>query len=267
MRNFFKGFIIGIGKIIPGVSGALLAILMGVYDKSIFYINNFKDNRRESIKYLFPLGIGIILSVMLFSKVISYLLIKYYTMTMLFFVGLIIGTISSVKEKVMTKDYYLVIISVSIFLFLTFIGIGDEYLLKGDVTDLIVFFISGIFEAMGTVIPAISSTALLMSIGTYKSIVTCIGNIMNISLIMDNLRIIVPFGIGTIIGTIIVVKVVDYMFRRYYHKVYAIIFGLLIATIVTMIINTFKYTVTIMELFLGVVLMFIGIFISMLFDK
>ena len=33
MSNFFKGFIIGIGKIIPGLSGALLAITMGVYDK------------------------------------------------------------------------------------------------------------------------------------------------------------------------------------------------------------------------------------------
>ena len=38
MNNLIKGFIIGIGKILPGVSGALLAILMGVYDKSIDYI-------------------------------------------------------------------------------------------------------------------------------------------------------------------------------------------------------------------------------------
>ena len=41
MKNFFKGFIIGIGKIIPGVSGAMLAIIMGVYDKALFYLNNF----------------------------------------------------------------------------------------------------------------------------------------------------------------------------------------------------------------------------------
>ena len=37
MKNILKGFIIGIGKIIPGFSGALLAILLGVYDKSIDY--------------------------------------------------------------------------------------------------------------------------------------------------------------------------------------------------------------------------------------
>ena len=49
MINFIKGFIIGIGKIIPGVSGAMLATIMGVYDKSIFYICNFKNNIKTAI--------------------------------------------------------------------------------------------------------------------------------------------------------------------------------------------------------------------------
>ena len=74
MMNIIKGFIIGIGKIIPGVSGAILAISIGVYDKSIYYLNNFKNNKRESIKYLFPLGLGIIISIVSFSKIINYLL-------------------------------------------------------------------------------------------------------------------------------------------------------------------------------------------------
>ena len=65
MINFFKGLIIGIGKIIPGVSGSVLALLLGVYKKSIEYINNFKNNKKESIKYLLPLGAGTLLSIIL----------------------------------------------------------------------------------------------------------------------------------------------------------------------------------------------------------
>ena len=49
MKNFFKGFVIGVGKIIPGVSGAILAIIMGIYDKSIYYLSNFSKNKKESI--------------------------------------------------------------------------------------------------------------------------------------------------------------------------------------------------------------------------
>ena len=89
MINFIKGFIIGIGKIIPGVSGAMLATIMGVYDKAIFYICNFKNNIKAAIKYLFPIGIGVIVSIILFSKIISLCLDKYYVITMLFFIGLI----------------------------------------------------------------------------------------------------------------------------------------------------------------------------------
>ena len=116
MKNILKGFIIGIGKIIPGVSGAILALSLGVYDKSIYYINNFKYNKKESLKYLLPLAIGIILSIIFFSKIINYLLDKYYVLTMLFFIGLIIGTIPSTLKEVNKKNYYLVIISFLIFL-------------------------------------------------------------------------------------------------------------------------------------------------------
>ena len=47
---FLKGFIIGIGKIIPGVSGSVLAVSMGVYEKSLDYLANF---RKMLKKFLF----------------------------------------------------------------------------------------------------------------------------------------------------------------------------------------------------------------------
>ena len=100
MLNLLKGFIIGIGKIIPGVSGSVLAITLGVYDKSVEYINNFKHNKKESLKYLLPLGIGIIISIIIFSKIITILLDKYYQITMLFFIGLIIGGLPEIIKKV-----------------------------------------------------------------------------------------------------------------------------------------------------------------------
>lgn len=267
MINILKGFIIGIGKIIPGVSGAILAISMGVYDKSIYYINNFKDNKKDSIKYLLPLSIGIIISIIFFSKIISYLLDKYYIITMLLFVGLIIGTIPSITKEINKKDYYLTIISFIIFLSLSLLGANNNYILKENITDKIVFLLSGVLEAIGTVVPGVSSTALLMTIGTYKIIISSISNITNISNIVINLKIIVPFIIGTIIGLLIVVKIIDYLFKKYHNKVYSIILGLLLSTIVVMMIDTFKYQTSILNIFIGIILMIIGIFISNIFEK
>ncbi len=260
MINILKGFIIGIGKIIPGVSGAILAISMGVYDKSIYYINNFKDNKKESIKYLLPLGIGIIISIIFFSKIINFLLDKYYVITMLFFIGLIIGTIPSITKEINKKDYYLIIISFIIFLSLSLLGVKNTYIIKGNIIDIVIFIISGFMEAIGTVVPGVSSTALLMTIGTYKIIISSIANI-------TNLKIIVPFIIGTILGLLIIVKIIGYLFKKYHNKVYSVILGLLLSTIVVMMIDTFKYQTTMLNIFIGIILMIIGIYISSIFEK
>lgn len=84
-----KGLIIGFAKVMPGVSGAILAISMGVYDKGINAITRFFDNIKENTKFLFFIGIGIIIAIMLGSNIVYFLLNNYYVITMLFFMGLI----------------------------------------------------------------------------------------------------------------------------------------------------------------------------------
>ena len=86
-----------------------------------FYICNFKNNIKAAIKYLFPIGIGVIVSIILFSKIISLCLDKYYVITMLFFIGLIIGGFSFIVNKVNKKDYYISIISFIIFFLIHFV--------------------------------------------------------------------------------------------------------------------------------------------------
>lgn len=267
MKNIFKGFIIGIGKIVPGVSGAILAILMGVYDKSVHYINNFKYNKKESIKYLLPLCIGILLSIVLFSKVINYLLNNYYVVTMLFFVGLIIGTIPSIRQKTNKKKRYITIISLVMFLTISIFGIKNNYIPKNNIVDIVVFIISGLCEAIGTVVPGVSSTALLMNIGTYKIIIFTLANITNVNQIIYNLKIVIPFGIGLAMGLIIVVKIIDYLFKKHNNKLNSAILGLLISNIIVMIINIFKEKISFINIIIGLIFMIIGIFISNIFEK
>ena len=73
-----KGFLIGIGKIIPGVSGSLLAISLGVYDKAINSLVNLSNNFKENIYFLGKLAIGVVIAIMFFSNVIAYLLNSHY---------------------------------------------------------------------------------------------------------------------------------------------------------------------------------------------
>lgn len=260
MKNFLKGFIIGIGKIIPGVSGAILAISMGIYDKALEYISNFSKNKKESIKYLFPIGLGIILSIIFFSKIISHALSRYYVITMLFFIGLIIGGLPFITGKTEKKDYYIVIISFVALFLISIGGINNLYIIKNNFIDYIIFFLSGIVEAIGTIVPGISSTALLMVIGTYDSIVYSIGNLININIL-------IPFAIGIIFGLYFVVKIINFLFKKYENKVYAFVLGVLLSSIVLLIIQSFKNNFTIIELIVGLIFMVVGIVISNFMEK
>ena len=101
---FLKGIIIGLGKILPGVSGSLIAISLGVYEESINAISNFlKDIKKYSI-YLGILGLGILVSIVFFSKIMANLFINHYNFTMSFILGALFGIIPNMWKKSAPKN-------------------------------------------------------------------------------------------------------------------------------------------------------------------
>ena len=59
MLNFLKGIVVGIGGIAPGLSGSVLLVILGLYQKTITAIGTlFKDFKRNLI-FLFPLFLGL----------------------------------------------------------------------------------------------------------------------------------------------------------------------------------------------------------------
>ena len=86
-----KGMIIGLANVIPGVSGGTLMITLGIYEQVIDIISHFFSNFKKNLKFIIPLGIGVVLSLLVFSKIIGISLEKYPFATTLFFLGLIVG--------------------------------------------------------------------------------------------------------------------------------------------------------------------------------
>lgn len=256
---FIKGIIIGIGKIIPGVSGAVLAIILKVYDEGLNSIINFFKNPKQNILFLTQIGLGILVGIILFSNIINYTLTNYYVITMLFFIGLIIGGIPSILKEVDKKDYIYSLITIILFTIISITNINNNYLITNTYKDYLVFFLGGITEALGTVIPGLSSTALLLILGIYNTLIT---KISNISKLIIDLKILLPFTIGLIIGLILISKLIIYLLNKHKKKTYSIIIGLLISSIITLIIKTFIITPSLIELLIGLLLMILGIIIS-----
>ena len=120
--NILKGIIIGIAKIIPGLSGTVLMISFNLYDRAIESITSFFDNTKNNFIFLFKLFIGVVIGVVFFSKLVSYFINNYYLYTISLFIGLILGGISVIKKEIKNKksSYALMFISFLIMLWFSF---------------------------------------------------------------------------------------------------------------------------------------------------
>lgn len=83
----FCGFLAAGAMLIPGISGSLFMLIIGEYYNILSYINSFK------ILPLFFLGLGVLSGIIVFAKIINYLLKKYKEATFSFIFGIILMSI------------------------------------------------------------------------------------------------------------------------------------------------------------------------------
>lgn len=260
-----KGFLFGIANIIPGVSGGTLALTMGVYEDLIESISHFFKDVKKSLKFLCVFGLGAVLSILLMSKVISLSLDKFPFPTTLFFVGLIIGGIPLLtrkvrKNKVKPFNVLLFLITFGIVIGMAFMQEGNNVVSLSNVTPWMMFllFIVGMVAAATMVIPGVSGSFVLMLLGFYKPVVNTVSQLTDFSMLGHNLLVLVPFGIGVLLGIVLIAKLIEFLFNKYELSTYYAILGFLIASIFTLCATLFGVDFSNIEVVVGVVLFVIA---------
>lgn len=248
--TFFKGAIIGIANIIPGVSGGTLAVSLGIYEAILNAIGNFFKSIKKNILVLLPVILGAIVGILASSKIITIALDKYKAQTICLFIGLIFGGISLLMKKTNGKNtpsnliiFFVVFIGVIIFNML--VPTAKDITLTNLVfKDYVILLVLGIIASSAMVIPGISGSFIMMLFGYYEPIVSTISNLGNFSLIGHNLSILVPFGIGALIGIVLISKLISYFIKKFETKTYFAIMGFVLSSIVILILEIipFKYT-------------------------
>lgn len=85
-KNLYRGFLIGICDLIPGVSGGTVAFVLGIYEQLLDAISGFfSRDWKKHIGFLLPLAIGMGGTLLIFSKLMKYLLDHYHAQTQFFF--------------------------------------------------------------------------------------------------------------------------------------------------------------------------------------
>lgn len=264
-----KGFILGIANIIPGVSGGTLAMTMGIYEDIIKSISSILKTPKKSLKLLLYLGIGAALSILILSKLLNYTLTNYAFATTLFFIGLIVGgfplLLKKAKGHKVSLGYLLSFLSTtSLVIILRLLQTSENTVSLNNVSlfTIIILLLVGMLAASTMVIPGVSGSFVLMLIGFYKPILNTISNITKINLLGHNLLILVPFGIGVLLGIVLTAKLIEYLLKKYEIYTYYGIYGFILASILVLILNIYNKATGIPEVVVGILLVLLGTFIG-----
>ncbi len=257
VMDIIKGIFIGIANIIPGVSGGTMAVSLGIYDKLIAAVSNLFKDVRSSIRTLLPLLVGMALGIVGFTYAIEYLLSRHTFVTCMAFVGLILGGLPvllvSLKKELKRTSHSIGISGILAFVllfcvavFLPMMNAGEEALRTFTATPLtlLALFAVGIIASATMVIPGVSGSLVLMILGYYYGIISTIKTFLealrhfDLSGMMQNAVLLIPFGIGVLLGIFLIAKLITFLFERFGVTTYCAILGLIIASPFAIFYNT-----------------------------
>lgn len=255
LKLIIKGFIVGVGKIIPGVSGAMMAMLLGIYEDLMEAVTRFFDDKKKHFWLLLNFGIGLFLAIVLFSKIILFLLNNYYDVTIYLFLGLITGTVLKFKKSIQfsKKNLFLFVIAFLFLFIMPFLKSDGSFVFQNQVLQYLYVALLGMIDALTSIVPGISGTAIFMMLGSYEFVLSILGNPFSFLFIL--------YALGMVVGVILTCYLMYYLLKRRKEEVNIVIFAFAIASLVLLFLNVSGSIRVFLIIIFG-----IGAFLGYLFD-
>ena len=230
MERFFKGIIVGLGGVAPGLSGSVLLIIFGLYQKTLDALGNLLTDFRKNLRFLAPLVAGMFLGVLLFSKVIDFFLTGYEMPTRFCFLGLILGTLPMVWQEVrkegFSRGYYLVI-GLAALAGTWFFTVNPNAFPQVSDPTLLQKLLLGVAVAATAIVPGVDPAVFLSTLGFYEMYVKALANV--------DLAILIPMVGGLAAGAVAISFTMSWLFRRFYTASFSVIFGIFLSMIPNML--------------------------------
>ena len=232
LKNLICGACIGIAEAIPGVSGGTVAVLLKIYDELIGSISKLRKEFKKSILFLIPIVLGMGLGLFGFSHVITYLLENFPMAVNYFFVGLIVGLVPMLLRRSLdggfrVSSFWPFLVMLGVMAALAFLP-GEPAESAGLITEMDVptgirFFFCGIIAAVCMILPGISGSMMMVIFGVYDSVIKAVSTL--------NIPVLIPVGLGALVGILFGAKLVDFFLRRFPQATYFGILGLVLGSL------------------------------------
>lgn len=233
MERFLKGILVGLGGVAPGLSGSVLLIIFGLYQKTLEALGSLLRDFRKNLRFLAPLVAGMFLGVLLFSRLIDFLLNTCEMPTRFCFLGLILGTLpmvwQEVKKEGFSRQYYAVI-ALAALAGTWFFTVNPDGFPQVTEPNLLQKLLLGVAVAATAIIPGVDPAVFLSTLGFYEMYVAALANL--------EFSILIPMAGGLVVGAMVISFTMSLLFKRFYTPAFSVIFGIFLSMIPNMLNET-----------------------------
>ena len=224
---FVRGMAMGVAEVVPGVSGGTIAFVTGIYLELVGSLASFGAKslpllftagprqfwRVHNLSFLALLGIGMVLSVVLFARLIGSWLEVVPPLVWGFFCGLIAATVVHIGRRRSARllvTYGVVGFAAGLLIILALDPLGRQ-------DSLWVFFIGGVIAVCAWLLPAVSGSFLLLILGLYAPVLEAINELY--------LPVLITLAAGCVVGLLSFSKGLYWLMRRHGEAVLALLTG------------------------------------------
>ena len=269
LKHIIIGISIGGGMVVPGISGGVLAVAFGIYEKMIKAILGLFKNMKENILFLGPLGIGILIGAIFFSRILLAFFNSYRTETCFSFIGLILGglpilfrKINKTEDKKVNYKSLIIAFLISVILFIlgkSTVDFSFSKYMSNNYISYLLLFLTGIIFISGKIIPGISSSFLMMLIGMYEYTLNMLAHPFSLS--KGELYSLIPLTIGAGLGAVAFLKLMNYLLEKHHNLTYSAIIGFVIGSIAAI----YPSVTSFLQFLVGLLFLIISFALSYLF--
>ena len=223
--RLLKGILVGIGFITPGLSGGVLAVVFGLYERLMRWLGNLKEQFLKNLLFFLPVGIGGVIGVVAFSAAVDWAFENYRVQAIWLFIGFIVGTFPSLLKtagKEGRKSWH--------WLLLALAAVGMFFLMRWMETirsmevapSFFSWLLSGALIGLGVVVPGMSPSNFLIYLGLYEKMTAGISRL--------DLGVMIPLALGGLICVLLFAKLVSWLFKKAYAFMYHLILGVVVGS-------------------------------------
>ncbi len=270
--NILLGAFIGVGAILPGLSGGVMCVIFGIYAPLMETLAHPMTGLKKHWKMLLPVILGVAIGFVCFAGLLNTLIEMNRVLMYCIFIGLIIGTLPSLWKEAGTEKRtgasYATLAIAFIFMFLLFSVFGAN---ADDATDMAKFIgkyisignlqvspnffwfvVAGAICGISIIVPGMSFSSPLMCLGLFDVLTANLEKIMKFDLSVLG-SFLVPFGIGGLATVLLLSKPIDILFKKFSSIAYHFVFGSVLASLVLLVPLEYENTTAIITCLIGLI--------------